>query len=74
VSEVHTSELAELTEILHAQLAADAGPQERATYVAVGLALNRYLALGDDITVGDLDDIFRECFDAGVAHARLTSR
>lgn len=64
----------ELTGILNAQLPPGTGPQERAAYVASGLALNRYMALGDNVTVGDLDEIFRECFDAGVAHARLTSR
>jgi hypothetical protein len=40
---------------------------DRARYIAAGIALNHYMAIGaEDITVGDLDEIFRACFDAGV--------
>jgi hypothetical protein len=41
---------------------------DRKRYIAAGIALNHYLSIGQEsITVGDLDEIFRACFDAGAA-------
>lgn len=44
--------------------------QDMAEYVASGIAINRYIAFGDDLTMGDMDDIFRTVFRAGVRFAK----
>jgi hypothetical protein len=56
----------EIVRILNAVLPDSTPPRERAEYVTSGVALNMYMAVGtDDITVNDLDQIFRMVFRAG---------
>lgn len=64
----------DLIKVLNEQVPKNIKGRDRAEYVASGLAINEYLALGEDFTVGDLDDIFRRLFREGVEFARAEMR